>query len=62
MCKKQIKETLFLQIDGQTYENDEAQHRLNNILPENFVEFFFFDGEEIENISDNLAQNCVKKS
>ena len=57
----QIKETLFLQIDGQTYENDEAQHRLNNILPENFVEFFFFDGEEIENISDNLRTKLREK-
>ncbi|MGX3044098.1 hypothetical protein [Helicobacter sp. T3_23-1056] len=57
----QIKETLFLQIDGQTYENDEAQQRLNGILPPNFVEFFFFDGEEIESISDNLRTKLREK-
>lgn len=44
------------------YENDEAQYIINSrILPENFVEFFFFDGEEIESISDNLRTKLREK-
>lgn len=58
----QIKEKLFLEMEGESYENDEAQYRINSkILPENFVEFFFFDGEEIESISDNLRTKLREK-
>lgn len=62
VCESQIKEKLFLEIEGESYENDEAQYRINSkILPENFVEFFFFDGEEIESISDNLRTKLREK-
>lgn len=58
----QIKEKLFLEMNGEAYEGDEAQNRINSkILPENFVEFFFFDGEEIESISDNLRTKLREK-
>lgn len=57
----QIKEKLFLEMNGETYENDEAQQLLNGILPPNFVEFFFFDGEEIESISDSLRTKLREK-
>lgn len=62
MRESQIKEKLFLEMEGESYENDEAQYRINSkILPENFVEFFFFDGEEIESISDNLRTKLREK-
>lgn len=58
----QIKERFFIEINGKTYENDEAQFKINSkILPENFVEFFFFDGEEIGSISDNLRTKLREK-
>lgn len=60
--ESQIKEKLFLEMEGESYENDEAQYRINSkILPENFVELFFFDGKEIESISDNLRTKLREK-
>lgn len=56
-----IKESLMLQIGNEIYRNDEAQQRLSSILPPNFVEFFFFDGEEIESISDSLRTKLREK-
>ena len=61
ITQSSIKESLFLEIDTEKFYDDEAQHRLNNILPENFVEFFFFDGEEIEKIGDNLRTKLREK-
>ena len=61
IIQSNIKESLFLEIDREKFYDDEAQHRLNNILPENFVEFFFFDGEEIEKIGDNLRTKLREK-
>lgn len=57
----QIKEELKFELGDKIYTNDDAQHKLNNILPENFVEFFFFDGEEIEHISDDLRTKLREK-
>ncbi len=56
-----LKEILELEIGADVYINDEAQSRLDMILPQNFVEFFFFDGEEIESISDNLQTQLREK-
>ena len=57
----QPEEKLLLKIDGEYFYNQEAQDYINKILPPNFVEFFFFDGEEIENISENLRSELRDK-
>lgn len=56
-----IKEVLTLTIDGKIYHDDEAQDKVSTMLSPNFVEFFFFDGEEIENISNNLRGKLREK-
>ena len=43
------------------YKNDEAQDKLATILPPLFVEFFFFDGEEIGSISGNIRTGLREK-
>ncbi|RAX57418.1 hypothetical protein CCZ01_06160 [Helicobacter monodelphidis] len=57
----ELNESLELVINNETYKNEEAQNEVNKFLPPNFVEFFFFDGEEIEDISDNLRSSLKEK-
>ena len=57
----QIQENLYLKIGTKSYHNEEAQNKIDTIVPPNFVEFFFFDGEEIESISDNLRTKLREK-
>ncbi|OBV29262.1 hypothetical protein BKN38_03680 [Helicobacter sp. CLO-3] len=54
-------EHLLFKLDGETLHDDEAQDRINAILPPNLVEFFFFDGEELEALSDNLRTKLREK-
>lgn len=56
-----IQEQLTLAIDSNEYSDDEAQDKVSTMLSPNFVEFFFFDGEEIENISNNLQGKLREK-
>lgn len=56
-----IQEQLTLVIDDNEYSDDEAQDKVSTMLSPNFVEFFFFDGEEIENISNNLQGKLREK-
>lgn len=56
-----IQEQLTLIIDSNEYSDDEAQDKVSTMLSPNFVEFFFFDGEEIENISNNLQGKLREK-
>lgn len=56
-----FREKLIFKIGDETLEGEDAQDRLNFILPPNFVEFFFFDGEEIEDIGDGLKSDLQKK-
>ena len=58
---EQIKEKLEFHYDTQIYTNDEAQNKINSILPPNFVEFFFFNGEEILHLSDGLRTKLREK-
>lgn len=61
VLQREIKECLYLEIDGEVYMDDLARERLNRILPSLFVEFFFFDGEEIEEISNNIHSGLREK-
>lgn len=56
-----IREKLYLKLGDDEFIDDEAQEKIATILPPNFVEFFFFDGEEIEKISDNLRTQLRSK-
>ncbi|RDU60088.1 hypothetical protein CQA44_10850 [Helicobacter sp. MIT 14-3879] len=59
---QEINETLELKIDNQSYYNEEAQEKLNIcLLPTNFVDFFFFNGEEIGEISENIRKGLRDK-
>lgn len=49
-----FSEMLKFALDKESYEGEVAQEMLNKIMPPNLVEFFFFDGEQIESISNNL--------
>ena len=49
-----IKEELEFQYGHETFKGSVAQDKIDLILPVNFVEFFFFDGEELSEISKNL--------
>lgn len=56
-----FREKLIFKIGDEALEGEDAQDRLDLILPPNFVEFFFFDGEEIEEIGDGLKSDLQKK-
>ena len=56
-----VQEILTLKLDDMVYKNDEAQDKLATILPPLFVEFFFFDGEEIGSISGNIRTGLREK-
>ncbi len=58
---KEISERLDLELGNEKLQDEYAQSKINAILPPSFVEFFFFDGEEIENISDNLRTELREK-
>lgn len=59
--KNEIIENLQYNLGNRFYENDSAQIEINKILPPNFVEFFFFNGEEIESMSENLRTSLKEK-
>ncbi|OCP19774.1 MULTISPECIES: DNA sulfur modification protein DndD [unclassified Ensifer] len=47
-------------IDGEhRLTNDEAEERLESILPKDYVGFFFFDGEEVKAISERVDRQPV---
>lgn len=56
-----VVEDLSLKLGREEFLGIEAQLKVNLMLPPNFVEFFFFDGEEIEKISDNLRTKLREK-
>ena len=56
-----IREKLYLKLGDDEFVDDDAQEKVATILPPSFVEFFFFDGEEIEKISDNLRTQLRSK-
>lgn len=57
----QISEHLQLKIGDEIYEDKKAQEKLNIILPPNFVEFFFFNGEKIDSLADDLRKQLREK-
>lgn len=58
---RQYNESLELEINGEIFKNKDAQDRINNILPSDFIDFFFFDGEEIEDMTNNLHSSLREK-
>lgn len=51
---RDITESVEYKRGDEIFYDEDAQEKINIILPPKFVEFFFFDGEEIESIGDNL--------
>ncbi|WP_300447292.1 AAA family ATPase [uncultured Helicobacter sp.] len=57
-----VSERITLCLGDEKFADEEAQERINvMILPSNFVDFFFFNGEEIGEISKNLRSNLKEK-
>ena len=56
-----IEEHLSFSLDNESFTSEEAQERINKIMPPNLIEFFFFDGEELEKISENLRKGFREK-
>lgn len=58
-------EKLVLEISGarleNRFENLAAQEKINAILPPNLVEFFFFDGEDLVHLAENLRSELREK-
>lgn len=50
--KNSFKETLSISFDSKKQNSTSAQKFINNILPNNFAQFFFFDGEKLEDLMD----------
>lgn len=59
--RNEMSENLTYKIGDRFYQNEDAQYEINKILPSNFVEFFFFDSEEIESMSENLHKSLKEK-
>lgn len=56
-----IIESVEYERGDEIFYDEEAQEKINSILSPDFVEFFFFDGEEIESIGDNLKTSLKDK-
>lgn len=57
----EIEEKLTLNLDKEILNGEEAQERIGTILPPNLTEFFFFDGEELGELSNNLRKEFQEK-
>ncbi len=57
----EIEEKLTLNFDKEILNDEEAQERIGTILPPNLTEFFFFDGEELGELSNNLRKEFQGK-
>lgn len=57
----EIEEKLILNLDKEILNDEEAQERIGTILPPNLTEFFFFDGEELGELSNNLRKEFQGK-
>ncbi|MGI0407204.1 AAA family ATPase [Helicobacter himalayensis] len=57
----EIEEELTLNLDRETLKDEKAQERIDTILPPNLTEFFFFDGEELGELSNNLREEFQGK-
>lgn len=56
-----LKENLTYKIDGLVFTDIEAQEKIDQILPSMFVEFFMFDGEEIEKMAEKISSSLKDK-
>jgi len=56
LCEKLI----FIK-DGERLENNQAREEIERILPLNFLQFFVFDGEEIEAMADEVSTELKDK-
>ena len=57
----QPNEKLEVKFDDRVFENNEAKEQLEQILPSEFIEFFIFDGEEIEELAENIGSELKSK-
>lgn len=57
----EIEEKLTFELDKEILNDEKAQERINTILPPNLTEFFFFDGEELGELSNNLRKEFQEK-
>lgn len=56
-----FEEIFTFTLGEETFQDKEAQGKLDKIMPPNLVEFFFFNGEQIESISNNLRTEFREK-
>lgn len=56
-----IEEQLKVFIENEKFYGKDAQERIDKVLPSEFVNFFFFDGEEIKKIVENLSASLKDK-
>ncbi len=56
-----IKETLSFIDEENEYYGNMAQEKINQILPQSFVDFFIFDGEEIGKMAEELRGELKSK-
>jgi DNA sulfur modification protein DndD len=53
------RETLVVDDGNARLTNDPAEERLGEFLPRDFVDFFFFDGEDIKALSESEGRKAV---
>ena len=56
-----LSENLIIKFDNMTFSDNEAQEKLNQIFPTEFIDFFIFDGEQIKNLAMDLERELKDK-
>lgn len=57
----ELEEKLRFSNEGEIFFNNEAAERIEQILPLKFLQFFIFDGEEIEAMADDISSELGEK-
>ena len=56
-----LSENLIIKFDNMTFSDNEAQEKLNQIFPTEFIDLFIFDGEQIKNLAMDLERELKDK-
>lgn len=56
-----LSEKLTFVLNDEILENNQAHEEIEQILPLNFLQFFVFDGEEIESMADEISTELKGK-
>nr|WP_314390410.1 AAA family ATPase [uncultured Campylobacter sp.] len=57
----ELEEKLSFSNEGEIFFDNEAVERMEQILPLKFLQFFIFDGEEIEAMADDISSELGEK-